>query len=101
MGLYDNVEETYLYVTDHLSRRGLAYVHFMDQTSRGSSSIHLDFLHKLRNHFLGTLVLASSKTQDRVEQFLNDGLIDIAAFGEPFIANLDLVERLRNGCPLL
>jgi 2,4-dienoyl-CoA reductase-like NADH-dependent reductase (Old Yellow Enzyme family) len=28
-------------------------------------------------------------------------LIDLAAFGEPFIANPDLVERLHNDWPLL
>ena len=39
MGLYEDVEETYLYIADQLSRRGLAYVHFMDQLSRGSSPI--------------------------------------------------------------
>ena len=36
MGLYEDVEQTYLYVADQLSRRGLAYVHFMDQLSRGN-----------------------------------------------------------------
>ena len=39
MELYDNVEETYLYVANQLSQRGLAYVHLMDQLSRGSSPI--------------------------------------------------------------
>jgi 2,4-dienoyl-CoA reductase-like NADH-dependent reductase (Old Yellow Enzyme family) len=28
------------------------------------------------------------------------GLIDLAAFGQPFIANPDLVARLKNGWPL-
>ncbi len=32
MGLYDYFEETYLRVTDQLSRCTLAYVHFVDQT---------------------------------------------------------------------
>jgi 2,4-dienoyl-CoA reductase-like NADH-dependent reductase (Old Yellow Enzyme family) len=101
MGLYEDVEETYLYIADQLSRRGLAYVHFMDQLSRGSSPIPNDFLQKFRNHYNGTLVLAGGMTKERAEQFLNDGIIDIAAFGEPFIANPDLVERLRNNWPLL
>jgi 2,4-dienoyl-CoA reductase-like NADH-dependent reductase (Old Yellow Enzyme family) len=101
MGLYEDVEETYLYVADQLSRRGLSYVHFMDQLSRGSSPIPRDFLQKFRTHYHGTLVLAGGMTKERAEQFLRDGMIDIAAFGEPFIANPDLVERLRNDWPLL
>ncbi len=31
---------------------------------------------------------------------INQGLIDLGAFGEPFISNPDLVERLRQGWPL-
>jgi 2,4-dienoyl-CoA reductase-like NADH-dependent reductase (Old Yellow Enzyme family) len=31
---------------------------------------------------------------------IEQGLIDIAAFGEPFIANPDLVDRLRHGWPI-
>lgn len=101
MGLYEDVEDTYLYIADQLSRRGLAYVHFMDQLSRGSSPIPQDFLQKFRGHYQGTLVLAGGMTKVRAEQFIRDGMIDIAAFGEPFIANPDLVERLRNDWPLL
>ncbi|MNX73906.1 N-ethylmaleimide reductase [compost metagenome] len=73
----------------------------MDQLSRGSSPIPRDFLQKFRTHYHGTLVLAGGMTKERAEQFLRDGMIDIAAFGEPFIANPDLVERLRNDWPLL
>ncbi len=101
MGLYEDIEETYLYVADQLSRRGLAYVHFMDQLSRGSSPIPDDFLKKFRSHYQGTLVLAGGMTKERAEKFLRNGLIDLAAFGEPFIANPDLVERLHNDWPLL
>jgi 2,4-dienoyl-CoA reductase-like NADH-dependent reductase (Old Yellow Enzyme family) len=40
-------------------------------------------------------------SKERAQKFLREGLIDIAAFGEPFIANPDLVERLYNDWPLL
>jgi len=46
------------------------------------------------------LILAGGMTRERAEQHIADGLIDIAAFGEPFIANPDLVARLRHGWPL-
>ncbi|WP_425336339.1 hypothetical protein [Sinorhizobium garamanticum] len=36
----------------------------------------------------------------KARQLLNDGLIDLPAFGEPFIANPDLVERFRRDWPL-
>ncbi|MNR67452.1 N-ethylmaleimide reductase [compost metagenome] len=31
---------------------------------------------------------------------LSEGLIDLAAFGRPFISNPDLVERFTKGAPL-
>lgn len=101
MGLYADVAQTYLYLADELSKHGLAYVHLMDQLSRGSTPIPPGFLQQFRSHYRGTLILAGGMTRERAERLIQDGLIDMAAFGEPFIANPDLVERLRNGWPLL
>lgn len=101
MGQYPEIEETYLHIADELSKRNIAYVHFMDQRSRGSSPIPAGFLAKFRARFRGTLVLAGGMTRELAERYIAEGLIDIAAFGEPFIANPDLVERLRNDWPLV
>lgn len=100
MGPYPEIEETYLHIADELSKRGIAYVHLMDQKSRGSTAIPPEFLKKFRDRFSGVLILAGGMTRERAEQHIADGLIDIAAFGEPFIANPDLVARLRNRWPL-
>lgn len=100
MGHYPEIEQTYLYIADELSKRGLAYIHLMDQKSRGSSAIPADFLAKFRSHYKGVLILAGGMTREQAEELIDADLIDIAAFGEPFIANPDLVKRLRNGWPL-
>ncbi|WP_342249134.1 alkene reductase [Sphingomonas sp. OTU376] len=97
---YPEIEETYLYLADEFSRRGIAYVHLMDQSTRGSTGTPPDFLAKFRTHFKGTLILAGGMTRERAEQMIDAGLIDVAAFGEPFIANPDLVTRLRNRWPI-
>lgn len=100
MGTYPEIGETYLHLADELSKRGIAYVHLMDQKSRGSAAIPSEFLALFRDRFKSVLILAGGMTRERAEQHIADGLIDIAAFGEPFIANPDLVARLRNGWPL-
>jgi N-ethylmaleimide reductase len=46
------------------------------------------------------LILAGGMTRARAEQLIDSSTIDLAAFGQPFIANPDLVARLRNGWPL-
>jgi N-ethylmaleimide reductase len=37
---------------------------------------------------------------ERGNRLIADGLADLVAFGRPFIANPDLVERLKTGAPL-
>lgn len=39
-------------------------------------------------------------TKEVAEDYLGRGLIDLAAFGRPYIANPDLVRRLRHDWPL-
>jgi len=45
-------------------------------------------------------MLAGALTKDRAQDLVDAGLIDLAAFGKPFIANPDLVDRLYHGHPL-
>ncbi|NKK72792.1 alkene reductase [Rhizobium leguminosarum bv. viciae] len=49
----------------------------------------------MRQHFKGPLVLNSDYTLDRAEADLGSGLADAISFGRPFVANPDLVRRLR------
>lgn len=100
MAHYPEIAETYLFLADELSKRGLAYLHLMDQKSRGSSALPPEFLAQLRAHYRGTLILAGGMTRELAEKLIAEGLIDLAAFGEPFIANPDLVDRLRHDWPL-
>ncbi|MGM4921329.1 alkene reductase [Tardiphaga sp. 804_B3_N1_9] len=100
MAQYPEIEETYLYLADELSKRNLAYVHLINQRSRGSFALPPEFLAKFRARYKGVLILAGGMTREGAEQLIADDLIDIAAFGEAFIANPDLVERLKNDWPL-
>ena len=92
-----------------LGRRGLAYVHVMDQSGFVMGDTvgepFADRLQRLLRQFRRDLprtaiILAGGMTRERAEALLDAGTIDLAAFGQPFIANPDLVERLRNGWPL-
>lgn len=94
------IEETYLHLAEALETRKLAYVHLKDQGPATAPALSPDFLRKFRQAYSGTLILAGSLDKRRAEQLLHDGLIDLAAFGQPFIANPDLVERLQRDLPL-
>lgn len=46
------------------------------------------------------MILAGGFTAETGQHALESGQADLVAFGRPFIANPDLVERLRHGWPL-
>lgn len=54
----------------------------------------------IRPRFRGPLVLNCDYGMARAEADLASGLADAISFGRPFIANPDLVERLRRGAPM-
>ena len=71
----------------------------MDQQSKGSHALPDGFIERFRSWYDGVIILAGSMDREKSEQLINAGTIDIAAFGEPFISNPDLVERLQNNWP--
>ncbi|TYL41423.1 alkene reductase [Dickeya sp. ws52] len=100
MPAYPESEATYLVIAQELSKRHLAYVHLNDNFSSGSSDISEAYLREFRKAYTGTLILAGRMTKERAESLIDEGVVDMAAFGQPFIANPDLVERLQKGLPL-
>jgi N-ethylmaleimide reductase len=58
-------------------------------------------LAKVRAAFSGAIIWCGGFSDlDRAQAALDTGLVDLIAFGRPFIANPDLAERLKNGWPL-
>lgn len=100
LGDFTGEEETFLHLARELSKRGIAYVHIMDQASRGAPAMPDGFLAKFRAAFSGTLILAGGLDLAKANAMLSEGVIELAAFGAPYIANPDLVERYRHGWPV-
>jgi N-ethylmaleimide reductase len=91
---HDEDYATWLTLTHELNQRDLAYLHI--------SSTHTpqDWLDGIRAAYDGTLILAGGFNQEGAEHALATGQADLIAFGTPFIANPDLVERMQRGWPL-
>lgn len=100
LGDFDGEEDTFLALAAELDKRGLAFVHIMDQASRGAPAMPEGFLQKFRDAYSGVLMLAGGMDLERSNAMIGAGLIDIASFGAPFTSNPDLVERMRHGWPL-
>lgn len=50
--------------------------------------------------FRGTLIANVNMDRERANRLIEEGLADMVAFGRPYIANPDLVERFATGAPL-
>ncbi len=95
-----DMQGTYGAYVDALSRLGLLYIHVIEgitQQSRGGEGI--DF-HDLRGRFKGAFIDNNQLTLALAEQRLEKGEADLFSFGRSFLANPDLVDRLRTGAPL-
>lgn len=93
------------YVIRRLNDYGLAHLLLMGTNTdvTGSPLEHLAgdgmFL-RFRPLYRGHLIANVDMTAERANRLITEGLVDSVAFGRPFIANPDLVERFRDGVEL-
>jgi 2,4-dienoyl-CoA reductase-like NADH-dependent reductase (Old Yellow Enzyme family) len=110
MPIHPQIDETYTALARELGARGIAYVHVMDQSGFAMGDKTIDsgaesgfdaLLRIIKSHLPKTaVILAGGMSRERAEKMIDDGLIDLAAFGTKFISNPDLVARLQNNWPL-
>lgn len=74
---------------------GLAFVHVVDMGLEG-----LDTLAMLRANFSGPIIANNMLTAETAEALLAAGRAEATSFGRAFIANPDLVARLKSGATL-
>lgn len=99
-----NPLETHRALLDALPTGRMAYVHvmlpdaFSPQLNNAGDPQAL--LPALRPHVKGALLAAGQLTAESAQALIDSGMIQVAVFGRPFIANPDLVERLKTGAEL-
>ena len=99
-GAYPEVQAQYLALVRALSAAGVMYVHLVDHASMGAPPVPAGFKLGLREAFEGVFILSGGFDRAGAEAALAEGRGDLVAFGRPFLANPDLVARLRRGAPL-
>ncbi len=99
--LDSQVGRTFDTFVDALSEIGLLYIHDIEGVTQQTRDVPdgVDF-QELRTRFSGAYIANNQYTLDLAEKTLADGNADLFSFGRPFLANPDLVERLRTGAPL-
>lgn len=87
------------YVATALSPFNLAYLHVVEGGSHGLPVAEFDFV-ELRKRFNGAYMANLGYDKDSGNAALAAGNADLIAFGTPYIANPDLVERYAQDAPL-
>lgn len=94
---YPETDETHLALVKALAGTGLQYVHVVDHSSMGAPAVSPGLKQAMRAAWPRTFILAGGFDRDSAEAALREGRADLVGFGRAFLANPDLVERLRTG----
>jgi N-ethylmaleimide reductase len=87
-------QATFDYVAAQLGGRGLAYLHVFQ-----AGTDPFDW-QRLRKAFGGTFMVNGGYDRAKAEAALETGAADLVAIGVPFLANPDLIDRLKRNAPL-
>jgi N-ethylmaleimide reductase len=94
-------DRTFGYVAGRLAGMDLAYLHLIEPVQAQGEHPNRDLsAHFFRPLYPGTIIVAGGYNLERANAVLRAGDADLVAFGQLFIANPDLPQRLRQGAPL-
>jgi N-ethylmaleimide reductase len=65
----------------------------------GAPAVPQTVVETIRKTFKNTLILSGGYNAERAANALENNEADLIAFGRPFIANPDLVERMKHNLP--
>lgn len=97
---FDETEVEYEYLAQELNKLGLTYIHIVDHSAMGTPEVPESVKQKIRNAFDNTIIYSGGLDKEKAEQRLQGDDKGIAAFGRPYLANPDLVDRMKQDAEL-
>ena len=85
---------------DELAKLGLVYLHAIEGVTQQTREAPGVDYPELRRRFGRTYIGNNMYSMELVEEELRENKSDLFAFGRAYLANPDLVERLRTGAPV-
>jgi N-ethylmaleimide reductase len=96
----DEADTSSLHLASELKRIGVAYLHLAEGDWAGGEPLTEDYRRALREAYDGSIILCGNYTAKQANQRIERGDADAVAFGRAYLANPDLVERIRANAPL-
>jgi N-ethylmaleimide reductase len=95
-----NPQPLFEHIVDHLNALKLVYIHVIEGATGGPRDVASFDYGSLRKRFNGAYIANNGYDFALANKVLAANEADLIAFGKLFIANPDLVERLKRGAPL-
>jgi len=92
-GPFEGLDEQYAALAKALGEIGLVYVHLVDHSAMGAPAVPDETKEAIRSAFGGAFILSGGYDAEKAEADLAANKGDLVAFGRPFLANPDLLER--------
>lgn len=89
----------YGYIVAELAKMSPVYLHVIEGATGGPRDVATFDYAKLRKLFGGTYMANNGYNGETAEQAVESGAADLISFGHDYVANPDLVERLKAGQP--
>lgn len=98
--LDDQVPEIYGHVADYLQKKGVGYLHIADVNGWYGAPDLDKIMDIVGGRYQGPIIANGGLSVDKAKALVENETVPLVAFGRYFIANPDLVERLKVGAPL-
>lgn len=92
--------ETFAHYVAELSTLGIAFLHVIEGSTGGDRTLPGVDYAALRASFSGAYIVNNGYDRALALEAVASGRVDAVAFGRTYLANPDLVERLRENAPL-
>ena len=100
----DETIALFKHILNKLSHYDLAFVHIVgpseDLSGTPVEELQENYFAHFRNNYSGRILANLGFSRESANAILKEGNADLVSFGEPFIANPDLVERFINNLSL-
>ncbi len=90
-----NPQAVFAYLVEELNKRGIAFIHFIEGATGGPRDVPGFDYAWARQAFKGSYIANNGYDRQMAIDAIDAGKADAIAFGRLFIANPDLVERLK------
>lgn len=94
---YEDLEQTFIYLSKKLAKMNLAYIHIVDQRiAFGAPAFTTDIKNSIKINFKGTVITGGNvDSEEKAQAILSSGL-DLVYVGRSFISNPNFVEKIQN-----